>query len=352
MIVQREHFFKVIEELESYPFPISFDSETSGLEFCDTMFSLSVATSNSSYYFNFNPNKDCFGNLPCDSKILPEEYKQYIPNIFRNKPYCFAHNAKFDLLQLRKENIILPQDARIYDTLILAVLYNNTYQNYSLDYLSKKFLAKEKDDIKSFMVKNKLFTKTTKKSSKKEEKKYLFDKVPLNIIAEYAEKDAKLTLELGEFLLSLINERDESSSFPNKVIYVANSESDLLNVLVDIEYRGIRLDIDHINKSIEICTKKIEELDNRFLEISGKKFDNKRDTIVDALTGDGVSLSINEDTGIFKTNKSNLVKSDSEIASLIVERRCIDTELKYLHSYMDYCIGDVVHPIYNTGKGS
>ena len=63
-------------------------------------------------------------------------------------------------------------------------------------------------------------------------------KLPAMYVGEYAEKDAELTLELWQELKKEIASQDLSS--------IVELETKVLPVLVDMKWKGVRIDEDHV----------------------------------------------------------------------------------------------------------
>ncbi len=65
-----------------------------------------------------------------------------IKELLESHDGVIMHNAQYDLGCLKALKIKIDH-LKVYDTKIMAQLYNNTLNSYSLDYLSKKYLPKE-----------------------------------------------------------------------------------------------------------------------------------------------------------------------------------------------------------------
>lgn len=183
MIVSKSNIEAVVESLMKESF-LSIDTETTGLDHTDRLFSIIIGGANNQYYFNFNVAPDIPKECLLDGYMLH-------PLFARLDVTWFLHNASFDLDMLERSGFVL--NGEIHCTMTIAKLQNNSHPMYTLDAVSKRAGFPAKDDrVKAYLDKNKLWTKGTHKR-----KRYHFDKVPFELITEYACMDADLTRRLG-----------------------------------------------------------------------------------------------------------------------------------------------------------
>jgi len=186
MIVTKDNLRATIELLMKESF-LSIDTETTGLDHTDRLFSIIIGGANDQYYFNFNTNYD----IPVECRLNIIEGHELHPLFARRDVVWFLHNASFDLDMLERSGFVLNGD--IHCTMTIAKIQNNSHLSYALDSVSQRAGFPPKDDrVKAYLDKNKLYTKGTNKR-----KRYHFDKVPFELITEYACMDADLTRRLG-----------------------------------------------------------------------------------------------------------------------------------------------------------
>lgn len=154
------------------------------------------------------------------------------------------HNAKFDLHML--ETIGMRVGCKIHDTMVMAHIYNPNEPNKQLKVLAKKYLGEEPADEKA--VKDWLRKNKTKR----------YDLVPHDIMEPYAINDTRITYGLFKFY--------EEKGVTEDATYL--TEMKLLNALLNMERRGVPVDLDYVRSQAERCDARIAEV----LEYTEKTF--------------------------------------------------------------------------------
>ena len=141
------------------------DTETTGLRWWggDRLFSIILADTEDSYYFNFNDKPDHLGNSVPEEYILPRDAFKQFSQCFQNlNSTWYAHNAKFDMGFLSKEGLRF--GGGVHCTEAVARLLDSSHFSYSLDNCVKRMNAAlkiqgvEKDDaVKTYINKHKLY---------------------------------------------------------------------------------------------------------------------------------------------------------------------------------------------------
>lgn len=241
VLVSQENLSKVIELLCKEE-RLSLDTETEGLEpfHGDRTFSYIIGSASDEYYFNFNVggfNKDA---------VLPE-----IQKVVDSVKYLFFVNFDYDYTMARLDGVVIDKP-KILDGGVLARLENSAQtptgskadnQFFSLDYLAKHYLKKEKDStVEKHIKDNDLYG-----LDRHGKKKPLYKKVPLDVMFKYGCSDARITFDVCTEIIRRINARDvayESSrpkSWP-KIMDVLANESKLSTALAATKFRGMLLD--------------------------------------------------------------------------------------------------------------
>jgi len=178
-----------------------------------------------------------------------------------------GHNLKFDAFFLVKEGL----DLRIfewYDTMIAARVLRNDLRSLSLDSLTGK-----KNDLKTYINENKLYT-TIESPFKKQKTKLLhYDKVPFEIIKPYAENDVIITREL--YLTQ--NQQNDTNN-----CRVIENEMKLLKVIFNMELRGIKINIDFTKRALKFSQNESNKYKQKFMELSGYNDPATRKNLVKA----------------------------------------------------------------------
>jgi len=157
-----------------------------------------------------------------------------------------GHNLKYDLMLLGRNGV--PVAGKLFDTMIAAYLLNPNKPNHSLDEVSFEYLSKRK---KSFMEVLK--------------KRASFAEVPLEEATSYAAEDAALSYELKELLFKKLEEKGLSK------IYF-DIEMPLIEVLIDMEKSGIKIDPALLNSLSEEIAIEIDSIQKRIFFIAGEEF--------------------------------------------------------------------------------
>src|SRR6056300_731302 len=134
------------------------------------------------------------------------------------------HNAMYDECWIR--NLGIKINGLIVDTMIAASLIDENKFAYSLNALSWEYLGHGKNEA----------ALTEEAKSRGLDPKADMWKLPPMYVGAYAEKDAELTLELWQKFKSEILLQDIESIF--------NLETDLFPCLVDMRFKGVRVDAD------------------------------------------------------------------------------------------------------------
>jgi DNA polymerase I-like protein with 3'-5' exonuclease and polymerase domains len=156
------------------------------------------------------------GNL--DRRIV----ERWLADVLATPADKIFHNAAYDLGWLRASGFTV--NGRIIDTMLAAPLLDENRFSYALNSLGFDYLKETKSEQG---------LKEAAQDFGVHAKKELW-KLPAMHVGEYAEQDAALTLKLWQHLRSLLRAEDIESIF--------NLETELLPILVDITYRGIRFD--------------------------------------------------------------------------------------------------------------
>lgn len=148
------------------------------------------------------------------------------------------HNAKFDLHML--ETYGMKATCKIHDTMVMAHVYNPSEMNKQLKVLAKKYLGEEPYDqaeVKTWLRKNK-----TKR----------YDLVPREIMEPYAINDARITYLLYKFY--------EEKGVTEDATYL--TEMRLLHALMNMERRGVPVDLEYAKEQAAICENRIIDIEN------------------------------------------------------------------------------------------
>ena len=137
------------------------------------------------------------------------------------------HNAMYDVGWLRRQGIQVKGE--IKDTLIAAPLLDENRFSYSLNALAKTYIASSK---------NERVLQEAAREWGVDAKSEMW-KLPAIYVGPYAEKDARATLDLWKAL--------KTAALKNDLQYILDLELSLLPTLLEMRWRGIRVDLEKAN---------------------------------------------------------------------------------------------------------
>jgi DNA polymerase I-like protein with 3'-5' exonuclease and polymerase domains len=162
------------------------------------------------------------GNL--DKRIVLEWFKE----VCATDAVKIFHNAMYDVCWIKAYNI--PIRGMIVDTMVMASLIDENRLWYSLNSIAFDYLGAVKDE------------KALKDAAEKAgvDAKSEMYKLPAMYVGGYAEKDAELTLDLFKKLSIEITKQ--------KLENVFNLETNLFPCLIDMKFKGVRVDVEEAHK--------------------------------------------------------------------------------------------------------
>ena len=134
------------------------------------------------------------------------------------------HNAMYDVCFIRAAGLKI--NGEVVDTMIAGSLVNENRFRYDLGSMGRDYLGKGKNEA--------VLTETAKEWGI--DPKSEMYKLPAMYVGEYAEQDAKLTLELWQEMKKQILIEEVSSIF--------ELETELFPCLVDMRFLGVRVDVE------------------------------------------------------------------------------------------------------------
>src|SRR6185436_17021811 len=137
------------------------------------------------------------------------------------KKTWIGQNIKYDLLVLKWYGIEIA--GKLFDTMLAHYIVEPDGKR-SMDLLSEKFLCYEPVHIEQLI-------------GKKGKSQGNMRDVEIERIKEYAGEDADITLQLKNIFVPLLKSKEVEKVFKEV-------ESPLVKVLVDMEYEGIKVDMD------------------------------------------------------------------------------------------------------------
>ena len=316
---------------------MAVDTETEGLGFYDPAFCATVAWRNSdgvqSHYFELS-----------DSAA-----RKYLKAVL-GSPILIFHNAKFDLQKLLMAELISRESlsgSTIEDTQTLAYLVNEHWDLH-LKPLAKNLLGLETKESAAVAKARRAVKKELGLSSVKE---VGYHQLPRPVIYPYALKDAEFTLLLWEKLRPIVAERGLDDLYAR--------ERELALVVLDMESRGLAVDLDYCEAEIKRLNGSILEREFRVIDLTGKKVFNPvkqgqktPEGYINLGSWQQLLAEFKErGVDLDATNKDALSRVSDELAELIIGLRN-DKKLRdtYFRGILKEQRNGIIHPWFNIAR--
>jgi len=229
----------LIEELQQKK-ELCIDTETTSLETMQAkLVGLGIGDSpKQAWYIPLN------GNVPREKVLISLKQLFQNPNIA-----FFGHNVKYDLHILRRENIHVANLS--FDTMIASYLLAPQKKRHGLDALSLEFFEKVKTPITDLIGKGK--------------KQLSMEEIPLEKVAAYCCEDIDYT-----FRLKKVFEKEVQRKNLQKIL--EEIEIPLIEVLLEMEEKGIFLDKDKLAEMHWDLKNQIKTTQNAIFEFAEETF--------------------------------------------------------------------------------
>jgi len=183
------------------------------------------------------------GNL--DSRVI----NKFLKKVFECPADKIMHNAQYDLGWIRAMGFEV--NGRIIDTMLTASLLDENRFSYSLNAICYDYLGKTKSE--------KTLTEAAQEFGI--DPKGEMWKLPAMYVGPYAEVDAEITLELWAHQKTMLNQED--------LWDIWRMETALLPGLVEMTWRGIRVDLDHAERTKQELIKREKEVRREIKKLAG-----------------------------------------------------------------------------------
>ena len=255
------------------------------------------------------------GNL--DEKIV----NKWLKKVFECPADKIMHNAQYDAGWIKRMGFDLK--GKIIDTMLIAALLDENRFSYSLNALSYDLLGKTKSEkglveaARSFGV----------------DPKAEMWKLPAMHVGAYGEADAELALELWNYFSIQLGKED--------LWGIANLELDLLPCLIEMTWRGVRVDQDRVEQTRNSLVKRERQVMKEIKKVAGSDVEIwAAQSLVKAFDKVGLQYPKTE-KGAPSFTKLFLQENNHPLAQLIVEARNLNkTTGTFLNTIMKHCHAD------------
>lgn len=183
---------------------------------------------------------------------LSKDQLDRLREILLSKKTKIGHNIKYDIQVLRANGIKIR--GPYFDTMTALSLINENMKEKGLDACVLTYT-----NMGEYWIEVEDYKKEYSRKHKIKKESFSYDLLPYYMLSLYAQKDADATYRLyKKFLREL--KRQDLLEFYNKYVLP------IMEVLVQIEYRGVKVDIEKLEALIEDYSKKLKENNNIVLQ--------------------------------------------------------------------------------------
>ena len=174
----------------------------------------------------------------------------WLQDILKQEDTTFIfHNAMYDVCWLRSAGLTIK--GKIVDTMIAASLIDENRMSYRLDTLAKFYVGLGKDE--------KILVEAAKNYGL-DPKKDMW-RLPALFVGQYAERDAVATLKLWKRL--------ETELYKQELWDVFNLETKLFPCLVDMRFKGVRVDLEKAAFIKKDLMQREQKIVNKIKDLTG-----------------------------------------------------------------------------------
>ncbi len=222
----------------------AFDLETTALEFyLAQIIGISISFKTEGYYIPFLCN-------PAEKKAITinyDDFKRELGPLFADPEIKkTGHNLKFDILHLKQHDVVV---AGVWDdSMVMSYLNHPNRRAHGLKDLTQEILNYKQVEYQELTGKGK-------------EQRQLIT-VDLDTLSKYCIDDSFLALKLVDILGQDIATKSLSHLY-------RTIEMPLIEVLIAMEFAGVRLDVDFLKRSAKVLGEKIAVLEQEIYGIVG-----------------------------------------------------------------------------------
>lgn len=219
---------------------ISFDTETTNI---DANLADLVGLS-----FSWSKGEGYYVPLPANKEEVMQILAQF-KTVFDNENILWVgQNIKYDMLMLKWYGLALK--GNVYDTM-LAHYVTEPEGKRNMDALSAKYLHYQPVSIETLIGKGKA--------------QLSMRDVAVETVKEYAAEDADVTLQLKNIFEPMVDKQEVRP-------VLMDIENPLVNVLVDMEYEGIKVDVDFLKNYSTVLDTDIKQAEESVFKQAGVNF--------------------------------------------------------------------------------
>ncbi len=240
LVDSKEGRAKLIKLLHSQK-SFCFDTETTGID-ANTAELVGIA-------FSTKPHEGFYVPIPADQKEAQSIVDEFKPVLENENISKIGQNIKYDALILKWYNIEVK--GKYFDTMLAHYLLEPELR-HNMDYLAETYLKYQPVSITTLI-------------GKKGKNQLSMRDIPVEKVVDYASEDADITFQLKNYLAPKLKEEGLQKLYDT-------IEEPLVNVLVEMEYNGINLNVDFLEKYGKELGEKIVAAEKAIYEEAGTPF--------------------------------------------------------------------------------
>lgn len=285
---------------------VAMDTETTGVDAITAeMVGMSFSfKENEAYYVSVSSNKD-------EATTQVAIFKPFFEDESIQK---IGQNIKYDILVLKNYDIEVK--GKLFDTMVAHYLINPELR-HSMDYMAQNYL-----NYKTISIENLIGPKGKNQKTMRD--------IDPKIVSEYACEDADITLKLRNILAKELKTNNLEKLF-NDI------EAPLIYVLADMEWSGVRLDLDKLADLSKELNIELINIEKEIIDMAGIDFNVNSPKQIGEVLFDKLKISAKAKktkTGQYSTNEEELqkLKDTHPIIDKILDQRGLK---KLLSTYID-----------------
>ena len=276
---------------------ICIDTETTGID-ANNVQLVGLSFSNTTHTGYYLPVAND-GDGTDGAKYILEKLKP----LFEDETITWiGQNLKYDFLVLKWYGVILK--GKTFDTMLAHYVIEPEGRR-SMDILSEQFLGYAPVSIENLI-------------GKKGKNQGTMRDVPLDQITEYAAEDADITFQLKECFEPLLTKREVKRVFEEV-------ENPLMQVLVDMEFEGVKVDEQFLNEYSKVLEADIKISEERVFEQAGVRFNLASPKQLGEVLFDILKI----DPKAKKTKTGQYATGEDVLAKLAAKHKIVDDILNF-----------------------
>ncbi|MDP7205548.1 MAG: DNA polymerase I, partial [Pirellulaceae bacterium] len=321
LVGTRDQLGQLVESLSSQQ-RISVDTETTSLDPRQaTIIGYSFCWQAGEAYYV--PVKAPEGQPQLD----PEEVREALRPILEDPGIQkIGQNLKYDIVALRSEGIRLQGIS--FDTMVADYLDKPGQRSHSLDDLSRRYLNHVMIPISDLI------------GSGRNQKR--LDEIDVEQVAQYAAEDADVPIRIADQLHGQLEEKGLLDLFQEV-------EMPLIEILAELQFNGISLDVEHLGKLSSELEGTIDQLKEQIYEEAGSEFNIDSRIQLGKVLFEDLELPVIKRTKTGPSTDAEVLgelskRTDSSLPAMVIQYR---QQAKLKSTYLD-ALPKLVHP--ETGR--